>query len=80
MRLPLAWPVVMAGVRVSGLLTVSIAAIAPLVGGDGLGTYIQDGLTRLGLPNADELGLGRGRVHRPARAGAGRLSSPCSSG
>ncbi len=51
-RLPLAWPIVMAGVRISSLLTVSIAAIAVLVGGDGLGTFIQAGLTRLGLPNA----------------------------
>lgn len=51
-KLPLAWPVVMTGIRISSLLVVSIAAIAPLVGGDGLGTYIQAGLTRLGLPNA----------------------------
>lgn len=51
-RLPLAWPIIMAGVRVSSLLTVGIAAIAVLVGGDGLGTFIQAGLTRLGLPNA----------------------------
>ncbi len=51
-KLPLAWPVIMTGVRISTLLVVSIAAIAVLVGGDGLGTYIQAGLTRLGLPNA----------------------------
>lgn len=51
-RLPLAWPIVMAGVRISTLLTVGVAAIAPLVGGNGLGIYIQQGLTRLGLPNA----------------------------
>ena len=51
-KLPLAWPVVMTGIRISSLLVVSIAAIAVLVGGDGLGTYIQAGLTRLGLPNA----------------------------
>lgn len=51
-RLPLAWPIVMAGVRISTLLTVGVAAIAPLVGGNGLGVYIQQGLTRLGLPNA----------------------------
>ena len=49
-KLPLAWPVIMAGVRVSSLLVVGIAAIAVLVGGDGLGTFIQGGLTRLGLP------------------------------
>lgn len=52
-RLPLALPVIMAGIRVSSLMTVGIAAIAILVGGDGLGEFIQGGLTRLGLPNAD---------------------------
>lgn len=51
-KLPLAWPIVMTGIRISSLLVVSIAAIAVLVGGDGLGTFIQAGLTRLGLPNA----------------------------
>lgn len=53
-RLPLAWPVIMAGIRISTLITVGIAAIAVLVGGDGLGTFIQGGLTRLGLPNSLE--------------------------
>jgi osmoprotectant transport system permease protein len=52
-RLPLAWPVIMAGVRISSLMTVGIAAIAILVGGDGLGSYIQGGLTRFGLPNSE---------------------------
>ena len=53
-RLPLAWPVIMAGIRVSSLITVGIAAIAVLVGGGGLGSFIQAGLTRLGLPNSNE--------------------------
>lgn len=53
-RLPLAWPLIMTGVRISTLLTVGIAAIAILVGGGGLGTFIQGGLTRLGLPNSVE--------------------------
>ena len=53
-RLPLAWPVVIAGVRVSSLLVIGIAAVAVLVGGDGLGTYIQGSLTRLGLPGSVE--------------------------
>lgn len=53
-RLPLAWPVIMAGIRISTLMVVGIAAIAVLVGGGGLGTFIQGGLTRLGLPNAIE--------------------------
>ena len=51
-RLPLAYPVIMAGIRVATLLTVGITAIAVLVGGDGLGTFIQAALTRLGLPNS----------------------------
>ena len=53
-KLPLAWPVVMAGIRVSSLMVVGIAAIAVLVGGDGLGSFIQGGLTRLGLPGSSE--------------------------
>lgn len=53
-RLPLAWPIVMAGIRVATLITVGITAIAVLVGGGGLGSFIQGGLTRLGLPNSFE--------------------------
>ena len=53
-KLPLAWPVIMAGIRVSSLLVVGIGAIAVLVGGDGLGVFIQGGLTRLGLPGSVE--------------------------
>ena len=45
-ELPLAWPVVLTGVRVATLLNIGIAAIAPLVGGTGLGGYIRDGLQR----------------------------------
>jgi len=39
---------------VSSLLVVGVAAIAVLVGGDGLGSFIQGGLTRLGLPGSVE--------------------------
>jgi osmoprotectant transport system permease protein len=53
-RLPLAWPVIMAGVRVSSLMVVGISAIAVLVGGDGLGSFVQSGLTRLGFPGSTE--------------------------
>ncbi len=53
-RLPLAWPLIMTGVRVSSLLVIGIAAIAVLVGGDGLGTFLQTGLTRLGFPGSVE--------------------------
>ncbi len=53
-RIPLAWPVIMAGIRVSAQLVIGIAAIAPLVGYGGLGRFIQRGLTSLGLPNSLE--------------------------
>lgn len=45
-ELPLAWPVILTGIRVATLLNIGIAAIAKLVGGSGLGTYINEGLTR----------------------------------
>ena len=45
-ELPLAWPVVLTGIRVATLLNIGISAIAPLVGGTGLGRYINDGLQR----------------------------------
>ena len=51
---PLAWPVVLTGIRVATLLNTGIAAIAVLVGGTGLGTYIQEGLNRYPLPNSTE--------------------------
>lgn len=48
-ELPLAWPVILTGIRVATLLNIGIAAIAVLVGGTGLGIYINDGLQR--FPN-----------------------------
>ncbi|HWL42935.1 MAG TPA: ABC transporter permease [Ilumatobacter sp.] len=45
-ELPLAWPIVLTGIRVATLLNIGIAAIAPLVGGTGLGGYVRDGLQR----------------------------------
>ena len=53
-ELPLAWPVILAGIRVSAMLTVGIAAIATLVAGGGLGDFIKSGLSRLPLPNSLE--------------------------
>lgn len=47
-ELPLAWPVVLTGIRVSTLLIVSIAAIAAAVGGPGLGNIMFAGLARMG--------------------------------
>jgi len=53
-ELPLAWPVILAGVRVSSMLIVGIASIATLVAGGGLGDFIKSGLARLPLPNSLE--------------------------
>lgn len=51
-ELPLAWPVITAGVRTSGLILMGIAAIATVVNGPGLGDYIFSGLARVGGANA----------------------------
>lgn len=51
-QLPLAWPVILTGVRVSAQLTVGIAAIAAYVAGPGLGAYIFTGLSSVGSKNA----------------------------
>jgi osmoprotectant transport system permease protein len=53
-ELPLAWPVIVTGIRVSTLLIMGIAAIATLVAGGGLGDFIKSGLSRLGAPNSME--------------------------
>ncbi|MFF0245578.1 ABC transporter permease [Streptosporangium sandarakinum] len=51
-RLPLAWPLILTGVRVSTQMIIGIAAIAAYVDGPGLGTQIFEGLSRLGSVNA----------------------------
>ncbi|MGO1538968.1 MAG: ABC transporter permease [Leucobacter sp.] len=51
-QLPIAWPVILSGVRVAAQLTVGIAAIAAYVAGPGLGEYIFKGLSSLGSKNA----------------------------
>ena len=56
-ELPLAWPVVLAGVRVSAVLLVGIAALGTLVRGPGLGELIFAGLRIIGSPNAANLAL-----------------------
>ncbi len=53
-ELPLAWPVVLAGVRVSTQMVMGVAAIAAYVLGPGLGGFIFQGLSRLGGANALE--------------------------
>ena len=57
-ELPLAWPVILAGIRVSALLILGIAAIAAYVNGPGLGGDIFSGLSRIGGANALNLVLG----------------------
>lgn len=47
-ELPLAWPVILAGIRVAAVMTVGIAAIAPWIGGPGLGRLIFGGLSGFG--------------------------------
>lgn len=56
-ELPLAWPVIVTGVRVSTVILVGIAAIAAIVNGPGLGDPIFAGLTRIGSPVALDLVL-----------------------
>ncbi|NKI44887.1 ABC transporter permease [Streptomyces physcomitrii] len=56
-ELPLAWPVVLAGLRVATQLLLSIAAIAAAVNGPGLGNLILDGLATAGTPFAVYLTL-----------------------
>lgn len=51
-RLPLAWPVVLAGIRVATIMNVAIAAIAAAVAGPGLGQLIFNGLAQIGGANA----------------------------
>ncbi|HEY2557641.1 MAG TPA: ABC transporter permease [Diaminobutyricibacter sp.] len=51
-QLPIAWPVIITGVRVAAQLTIGIAAIAAYVAGPGLGQYIFTGLSSIGSRNA----------------------------
>lgn len=46
-KLPMTVPVIMAGVRVSVVMIVGIAAIGTLIGVDNLGDFIFDGLSRI---------------------------------
>jgi osmoprotectant transport system permease protein len=53
-ELPLAWPVILGGIRVSGQMVMGIAAVAAYVLGPGLGGLIFSGLSRLGGANSLE--------------------------
>ena len=56
-ELPLAWPVILAGVRVTTLVLVGIATIGAIVLGPGYGELIFTGLARVGTPVAVNLVL-----------------------
>jgi osmoprotectant transport system permease protein len=51
-ELPLAFPVILSGVRIATVLTVGIAAVAAYVGGPGLGSEIFGGLRTIGSVRA----------------------------
>ncbi|MER5863708.1 ABC transporter permease [Kitasatospora sp. NPDC002040] len=51
-ELPIAWPVILAGIRVSTQLSMGILAIAAFASGPGLGNEIFSGLASLGSANA----------------------------
>lgn len=51
-ELPLAWPVILTGIRVSTQILVGIAAIAAVINGPGLGKEIFRALARVGTPTA----------------------------
>jgi osmoprotectant transport system permease protein len=57
-ELPLAWPVILTGMRVATLLALGIAAIGAYIQGPGLGNDIFAGLSRISSPNAVNLVLG----------------------
>lgn len=57
-ELPLAWPVIVTGMRVSTVILVGIAAIGAYVNGPGLGNDIFAGISQFGSASALNLVLG----------------------
>lgn len=53
-ELPMAWPVILSGIRVSAQMVMGVAAVAAYALGPGLGGFIFSGLSRLGGANALE--------------------------
>jgi osmoprotectant transport system permease protein len=51
-ELPLAWPIILTGVRVSAQMVMGVAAVAAYALGPGLGGFIFSGLSRLGGANS----------------------------
>lgn len=56
-ELPLAWPIIITGIRVTTLTLLGIAAIGAIVNGPGYGEFIFTGLARVGTPVAVHLVL-----------------------
>ena len=53
-QFPLAWPVIVSGIRVATLILIGIAVVAGTVSGPGLGQLLFTGLGRLGAANSFE--------------------------
>ena len=51
---PLAWPIILTGVRISAQMVMGVAAVTAYALGPGLGGFIFSGLSRLGGANAVE--------------------------
>lgn len=51
-ELPLAWPVILVGIRTAAIILVSVAAIGAVVRGPGLGNAIYQGLNSVGSATA----------------------------
>lgn len=51
-ELPLAWPVIITGIRITTLTLLAIAAIGSIINGPGFGDFIFRGLHRVGTPVA----------------------------
>jgi osmoprotectant transport system permease protein len=51
-QLPLAWPVIVSGIRVATLILIGIAVVAATVNGPGFGQPLFSGLARLGAVNS----------------------------
>ncbi|MFD1717616.1 ABC transporter permease [Georgenia deserti] len=56
-ELPLAWPVILAGIRTSTQLTLGIATVAAYVNGPGFGQLVFRGMSTFGGPNSLNLAL-----------------------
>lgn len=51
-QLPLAWPIILSGIRVAVLIIISIAVVVAVVQGPGFGQLLLSGLSRIGASGA----------------------------